>query len=60
MAGRSARSGTDSCAIQAAPSGPAASRDAASREAQRGLVVALAAILLLVAWRLLRAAWDGV
>jgi hypothetical protein len=29
------------------------------REAQRGLVVALAALLLLVAWRLLRAAWDG-
>jgi hypothetical protein len=51
MAGRSARSGTDSGAIQAAPS---------AREAQRGLVVALAAILLLVAWRLLRAAWDGV
>jgi len=31
----------------------------ARREARRGLVVALTALLLLVAFRLLRAAWDG-
>lgn len=60
MVERSTGSGTGSGAIQAAPAGPAAARDAAAREAQRGLVVALAAVLLLVAWRLLRAAWDAV
>jgi len=32
---------------------------AAAREARRGLVVALAALLLLVAFRLVRAAWGG-
>jgi len=31
----------------------------ARREARRGLVVALTALLLLVAFRLLCAAWDG-
>lgn len=31
----------------------------AAREARRGLVVALAALLLLTAWRLVRAAWGG-
>ena len=31
----------------------------ARREARRGLVVALAVLLLLVAFRLLRAAWGG-
>jgi len=31
----------------------------ARREARRGLVVALAVLLLLVALRLLRAAWGG-
>lgn len=28
-------------------------------EARRGLVVALAVLLLLIAWRLARAAWGG-
>jgi hypothetical protein len=31
----------------------------AGREARRGMVVALAALLLLLAWRLARAAWGG-
>lgn len=31
----------------------------AGREAQRGLVVALAALLVLVAYRVLAAAWGG-
>jgi hypothetical protein len=41
-----------------APS-PASDPSAARREARSGLVVALAALLLLVAFRLLGAAWSG-
>ncbi len=57
--GTAAQPGVAPLTVSAQPATRREARREARHEARRGLVVALAALLLLAAFRLVRAAWGG-